>query len=231
MKHKILILLILLSHYGLARALEENYQITLKSDKNKSFSLYNIKKNGEEVASFCVIDPGKVFKFFSIDDDPDFFSCDLKNYTENHIDSLSQEKRFGPPSCVILADLKKTGLSINFSYFWESLGILFAADSHIKKAGIISSEKLNNRYFLEAIINNKNMYCLLVLKESCDKKTAYKLIKTIKEFGSINFKLIPIIDFPLKLISYDSRKTVIYESKKGHAKYSCLFISSKRLPR
>jgi len=226
---KILIILIFLGHCGLARALEK-YELTLKSDKNKSFIIYEIKRSGEDIASFCLIDPEKVFRFFSTSSDPDFFKYDIKNHTENHIDSLSNTKKLGPPACVIMADLKKVGLSINFNYFFESLGILIYADPYIKRSSIISSKKINNRYFLETKVNNKSYYCLLVLKDASDEKNASKLIRVIKEFNALEFKLIPIVDFPIKLLSYDNRKVAIYESHKGHAKYSCMFISNKRLP-
>lgn len=227
MKNRILILIFLLSHFVLARALER-IEVTVKSDKNKSFVIYTFKQVGEEIANLCLINPDKVFKFFSFESDSMFFKR-RPNYTEDHLDSLSKSKKLGAISCVIMADMKKTGLSFSLNYFWESLGIILIADPYLKRSGLISNTNSSSRYFFEANLNNKDLYCLIALRKSTDEKIAKQLIKSLNDFKNLNFKLIPISSFPIKLISYDNnKKTVIYESHNSHKYYSCLYISNKK---
>lgn len=227
MKNKILIILLLLCHFGLARALEK-IDITLKSDKNKSFIVYTYKQAGEEIADLCLIDPGKIFNFFSVESDSMFFKR-RPYYTENHLDSLSRSKKLGPISCVIMADMKKTGLSFSFSYFWESIGIIVAADPYLVASELISPAKSSTRYFFEVTLNNKKLYCLIALKQATPEKAARQLITLLSDFKSLKFKLIPISNFPIKMLSYDNnKKIVIYESHNGHKYYSCLYISNKK---
>lgn len=227
MKNRILILIFFLSHFGLARALEK-MEVTFKSDKNKSFVVYTFKQGGEEVADLCLIDPEKVFKFFSTESDSMFFKR-RPFYTENHLDSLSKSKRLGALSCVIMADMKKTGLSFSFNYFWESLGIIVMADPYLKKSELINSAKSSSRYFFETKLRGKTLYCMIAFKQATNEKTAKQLVKSLNDFKNLDFKLIPISNFPIKLISYDNnKKTVIYESHDGHKYYSCLYISNKK---
>ncbi|MFZ4632123.1 MAG: hypothetical protein ACOYL8_02865 [Patescibacteria group bacterium] len=219
-----IILILLLLFFGRLYAAEE-YEIVEKFDKNKSFIIYSIRQNNEELATLCLIDPMKNFKFYSEESDSSAFVS-----IEENISSFAEKKYLGRANCAIFADfskIKKNKAQFNFSYFWESLGILIYAPPYIKKVGIINSADLANRYFIEISINDKEFYCLIAFKSSVKNDYAKKIVKKVGAFKKLDFKLIPIINFPLKLVSYENKKTtVIYESKKGHNKYSCLFLSA-----
>jgi hypothetical protein len=215
-----IILFLLLSRLGFPG----DYEISEKRDKDENFIFYNIKQNDDTV-TVCLIDSEKDFQFYSEESDPKPFAN-----IEDNIRFLAKKKGLGQVNCLILADLsgvKSPGLQFNFSYFRESIGVIFLAPTYLKKAKIINPENLANRFFIELTINNKIFYCLIDFKTAVKKDYAKKIIKNIAIFEKMNFNLVPINNFPIKLVSYNNKRaSTIYESKKGHRKYSCLYLST-----
>jgi len=219
----ILTLLIFISFSALA----QKYELTKSSDPDKSFFFYFIKTDQKDIAKLCLIDSDKDFHFFSNQSDSLFF----KKNAEKKITALAKDKKIGKPLCVILADFEKTKNSKRFykGYFWESLGLIFAAPVYFREVNLIKTNKISKRFFLKIEINKKTYYSIMATESPMTIEEVKKIFIQIKELGlNKNIKPIPLTDFPLKLISFNNEKAqTIYASDSVKGNYSCLFMAGK----
>ena len=223
MRSKILILIILFSQVLFAK----DYEATLGNESESGYSLSVIKDKGREIAKFCLIDPERGFNFFSIESDSAFFSK-----TEKDFYSFSLKKKLGQPVCVIMADFSTKVIvpkrDWSLGYFFNSLGILVFAPPYLKRADILYPSQTANRFFIEVKIGEKKYYGLLVSDSFIEIKEAKELIEHVKGLEQFKGNPTPILDFPIKLLSFDGKYTrTIYESHKRHKNYTCLFLTGK----
>ena len=223
MRSKILILIILFSQALFAK----DYEVTPENDPGSGYSLSVIKDKGREIAQFCLIDPERGFNFFSIESDSAFFSK-----TEKDFYNFSLKKKLGQPVCVIMADFSIKVVSPkrdwSLGYFFNSLGILVFAPSYLKRVDILCPSQIANRFFIETKIGEKKYYGLLVSDSLLGIKEAKELIRHVKGLEKFEGNPTPILDFPIKLLSFDGKYTrIIYESHKRHKNYTCLFLTGK----
>jgi len=140
---------------------------------------------------------------------------------------MCEKKKLGKPACAIMAKPKRSGISFNFHYFFESLGIILYAPPFLKGSDIIGKNNGERRFFFSTEVKGKSIYYLIEFSDSTDIKTAYAFVRKIKGFERVNIKLIPIKNFPLKLISYENGQAItIYESH-ANTNYSCMFLTNK----
>jgi len=222
MKNRIVILLILISQLALAN----NYETSESNESEKGYTITLIKKEGKEIAKFCLIDPEKGFNFYSVESDSDFFKKEAKDYF-----AFSKKKQNSLPTCVILADFSyesKIKKTFNLNYLWNSLGILIFAPPYLKRADFLNPNKKSQRYFMEVKIGEKGYYGILSGDDYFDSNEVKKIIGEVKVMKNIKVNPIAILDFPIKLLSFDGKNTrVIYESHKNHKYYTCFFLTVK----
>ena len=225
MKVSVLFLFLFFSLNLLAR----NYEIAQRSDPGGNYTLTIIKDGGKEVAKFCLIDPDGGFKFFSnksSKNDSIFFSKPEKDFV-----NFSAVNKIGAPICAILADFNYKSdcqKGWNFNYFFNSIGVLLFAPSYFKAVDMLSPCKAAKRFFVEIKINKKDYYGLLVSSSDINSKEASEMIKCVKSMKNYEGTPVPILNFPLKLISFEGRRSrLIYESNKDHQSYTCMFLSGK----
>jgi hypothetical protein len=205
----------------------KNYEVTSGNDSGNGYSLSIIKDKGKEIAKFCLIDPERGFNFFSIESDSAFFSK-----TEKDFFSFSLKKKLGQPVCVIMADFSTKVIvpkrDWSLGYFFNSLGILVFAPPYLKRAEILNPSQTSKRFFIETKIGEKKYYGLLVSDSLLEIKEAKELIRRVKGLRQFTGNPTPMLDFPIKLLSFDGKYTrTIYESHKRHKNYTCLFLTGK----
>jgi hypothetical protein len=226
MKNKILSILIIILFIG-QHSLASGYEVAKKNDSDKGYIFYTIKKNDKEIANFCLINPEKGFYFFSVESDSTFFKKSKKDFF-----LFAAEKKFGEPVCAIMADFSTkitiTKKTWSFGYFFNSLGILVFSPPYLKKAEILNPSQTSKRFFIEIKKNEKNYYGLLVTDSLLEVKEARELIRNVKGLEGFEGNPTPILDFPIKLLSFDGKYTrTIYESHKRHKNYTCMFLTGK----
>lgn len=207
-------------------SLAQSYQITKTSDQNQSFMIFNIKSNEQDVAKLCVFDPKKTFDFYSKQSDPKYFACDI----ETQINEFAKEKKNSKPMCIILGkftESKKNVKKIYPGYFWESMALLFIMPAYFDNINIINTKPTASRFYLKVYIGEKYYYSLLVSNNPICVEEAKKYFRAVKQLDlDHKIKPVPIDDFPVKLISFDSgRARTIYTSDNNIEKYDCMFMA------
>lgn len=219
-----MILLLLIGQFSGARGLT----ITKRIDNNRGFSLFTFKESHQEVATFCLINPEKKFTFSSTDSD----SLYTQNIEGNFL-NLTKRNDLSLPVVAFLADFStpiKTKFSLNPSFLLHQIGVLLFAPSYLKKVSILSPDKNAKKFFIEVkISDDKKLYGVLATTELTTQQEARNLLKIITELKSYDFDPISLLDFPIKLISFDGQKfDTLYESHEKHESYTCAYLSGKQ---
>lgn len=220
MRRIVLFLLFMFGYHAIA----ENYRIIQKSDNNKNYVFSVIKDgDGKVIAKFCLVNPDP-FYFFSIDSVPDLFPN-----IERNTFTLAEKKKRGQPVAAIYINFRnqtKVEWSLNIRYMVNYFGVLLFAPPYIKKVSILSPSKFSRRFFIGTKIEGRDYYGAMVLDTQLDIGDVKKLLKQIKGIGTVGM-IIPVLeDFPVKLVSFvDKIPITIYESKKNHKTYSCVFLA------
>jgi hypothetical protein len=215
-----IIFILLLSHIFMAFG----YELSKKTSFGNSLAYYKVYDDSKEIAQIYFLDPSSRYHFFSVESNPKLFS-----HLNSGIDSVARVKNI-KPSYAILADFSKpikVNGRISFSYIWNSIGVFIYAPDYLKRMNILNPNDVSDRFFMETEINGKEFYSVVIFNEAVDIKIVKKIITETKGLNLKKFKLYSLLDFPLALMTFGKKDTLVYESNKNIKKYSCLFITGK----
>lgn len=219
MKKKIILILLICQSF-----LAFGYELGKKISFSSSLSYFKIYEDSKEIAQIYFLDPSGKFHFFSVESNPTVF-----NHLGLGIDTLATLKKINP-SYAILADFSKpvkVDGKISFGYIWNSIGVLVFAPDYLKKMHILNPNDVSQRFFMETEINGKELYSVIILNKATDIKIVKKIINETKGLNLQKFKLYSLLNFPMALMTFGKKDTIIYESHKNIKKYSCLFLTGK----
>lgn len=207
-------------------SLANGYKVINRTDKNKSFVFSVIKKDNQDIARFCLVDPNP-FYFYSIESDPDLFPGIEKN-----LDILAERKGRGYPVAMILVDFRnqeKIKRPLNFKYLVNYFFLISFSPPYLKKVEILNPSRFSRVFFVETKVEDKTYYGALELPKKYQADEAKKLIQPIKGAGEISL-IVPVLDnVPIKLVVIqNSSPLTLYESSPGHQEFSCIFLASEK---
>jgi hypothetical protein len=200
------------------------YELGKKVSFGGSLSYFKIYEDSKEIAQIYFLDPSSKYHFFSIESTPTVF-----NHLSSGIDTLAMSKNINP-SYAILADFSKPikiDGKISFGYIWHSIGVLVFAPEYLKKVRILNPNNISQRFFMETEINGKEFYSVIIFNKATDIDLVKKIVSETKGLNLQKFKLYSLLNFPMALMTFGKKDTIIYESHKNIKKYSCLFLTGK----
>lgn len=217
---KIIILLLLVHQCSVIYS----YELSKRINFGNSLSYFKIYDGNKEIAQIYFLDPKDKFFFLSVESHPTVFSNLVSG-----IDTVATLKNINP-IYAILADFSKpikVSNRISLSYIWNSLGVLMFAPDYLKKVRILNPDDSSQRFFMETEINDKELYSLIILNKNTEAKVVKTIIRETKGLSLRKFKLYSILNFPLALMTFGDKNTIVYESHKNIKKYSCLFVNGE----
>lgn len=215
-----IILILLLCQCSLALG----YELGKKVSFGSSLYYFKICEESKEIAQIYFLDPSSKYHFFSVESNPTVF-----NHLNSGIDTLAIAKNISP-SYAILADFSKAVKvdgKISFGYIWNSIGVLVFAPEYLKKVRILNPNNVSQRFFMETEINGKEFYSVIIFNRPTDIDIVKKIVSETKGLTLKKFKLYSLLNFPLALMTFGKKDTLVYESHKNIKKYSCLFLTGK----
>lgn len=200
------------------------YELGKKISFGSSLSYFKIYEDSKEIAQIYFLDPSSKYHFFSVESNPTVF-----NHLSLGIDTLAKSKNINP-SYAILADfskLVKVDGKISFAYIWNSIGVLVFAPDYLRKMRILNPNYVSQRFFMETEINGKEFYSVIILNRATDIDIVKKIVSETNGLTLKKFKLYSLLNFPMALMTFGKKDTLVYESHKNIKKYSCLFLTGK----
>lgn len=200
------------------------YELGKKISFGSSLSYFKIYEDSKEIAQIYFLDPSSKYHFFSVESNPTTF-----NHLSLGIDTLAALKKINP-SYAILADFSKpvkVDGKISFGYIWNSIGVLVFAPDYLKRVHILNPNDVSQRFFMETEINGKEFYSVIIFSRATDIKIVKKIVSETNGLTLKKFKLYSLLNFPLALMTFGKKDTLVYESNKNIKKYSCLFLTGK----
>jgi len=217
---KVIILILLIYQSSLAFS----YELGKKTSFGNSLTYFKIYESSKEIAQIYFLDPSNHYHFCSVESNPSFF-----NHLSSGIDTLAMLKNI-KPSYAILADFShhiESDGKLSFGYIFNSIGVFIYAPDYLKKMKILNKNSISKRFFMVTEINEKEYYSLIILNEATDIKIVKKIITETKGLNLQKFKLYSLLNFPIALMTFGKKDTIVYESHKNITKYSCLFLNGK----